>query len=167
SGRADIGGAARLAVAEPAEELDLDGDREVLILQHRARLLAVQHQTVVAHRPRWTAGHLLTDEAVLGDEAIVRERILEKDVAEFAVELLPLVVADFEHTILDAHRVVEVLAEIMLRELRRPAIEIATVEQWDPVLFARIVLRRGRERCHGETQKGGFEDRHACSIPTG
>jgi len=55
------------------KELDLDRDRKILVLQHRFRVRAVQHQAVVAHGPRWTARHLLADEPVLGGEPIVRE----------------------------------------------------------------------------------------------
>ena len=54
--RAEVGGRARLAVAEPAEQLHLDRDRKVLILQHRLRRAALQHQAVVADRPGGSAG---------------------------------------------------------------------------------------------------------------
>ena len=89
-------------------------------------------------------GDLLADEPVLGGDAVVRERVLVEEVAELAVELRPLVVADREGAVLDAEGVVEVLAEIVLRELRRPAVEVPAVEQLDPVLPVRIGLRRGR-----------------------
>src|SRR5205823_1058157 len=114
-----------------------------------AWLLTVQHQAVVSDRPRRTARHLFADEPVFGDEAIVGERILVEDVAELAVELRPFVVAHLEQPVLDAHRVVEVLAEVVLRELGRPAVEVPAVEQLDPFFFAGIVLLLGGSRQRG------------------
>ena len=49
-------------------------------------------------------------------------------------KVVPLVVADLEQAVLDAEGVVVVLAEIVLGELRRPAVEVLAVEQLDPVL---------------------------------
>ena len=61
------------------------------------------------------AGHLLADEAILGGEQVIRERLLVEDVTELAVEVGPLVVADLQQAVLDAERVFEVLAEVVLR----------------------------------------------------
>ena len=115
----------------------------------------MQHQAVVPDRPRRTACHLFADEPVLCHQAIVRERVVVKDVAELAVERAPLVVAHFEQTIFNSHGVVEILAEVVFGELGRPAIEVATVEQLNPFLFVGIVLRRGaRQRRHDGSEKG-------------
>ena len=104
AGRAQVGRRARLAVAQPAEQLRLERDRKVLILQHRLRRGRMEHQPVVAYRPRRTAFDLLADEAVFRREDVVGKGILVEDVAELAVERRPLVVADLEQAVLDAER---------------------------------------------------------------
>ncbi len=122
----------------------------------------MEHQAVVANRPRQVragARHLLADEAVFRGDDVVAEGILVEHVAELAVEGLPLVVADLEHAVLDAEGVVVVLAEIVLGELRRPAVEALAVEQLNPVF--RVGLRdrgwRGR-RLGKEHGRGGHQE---------
>ena len=103
AGRAEVGGGARLAVAEPAEQLHFERDGEVLVLQHRLRARATcSISPLLRMAQAGPAGHLLADEAVLGREEVVRERILVEHVAELAVEGRPLVVADLEQAVLDA-----------------------------------------------------------------
>ena len=63
--RAEIAGRPRSG-AEAPEQLDLERDGEVLILQHRSRVRAVQHQAVVAHRPGRPARHLIAGEIQIG-----------------------------------------------------------------------------------------------------
>src|SRR3954464_85304 len=99
----------------------------------------MEHQPVVALRPgerRAGAGDLVTDEAILGREQVVRKRLLVEDVAELAIEGGPLVVAYLEQSVLDPERVVEVFAEVMARELDYPVVQIAAVEQLQPFLPA-------------------------------
>jgi hypothetical protein len=99
----------------------------------------VQHQAVVASGPCGPAGHLLADEAILRGDQVVGERVLVEDVAELAVEGRPLVVADLQEPVFDAEGVVEVLAQLVLRELDRPVGEVAPVEQLDPVARGNVV----------------------------
>src|SRR5687768_13474452 len=96
----------------------------------------VQHQAVVANRPGEAgagARDLFADEPVLRRDDVVAERILVEDVPELTVEPAPLVVADLEEAILDAERVVVVLAELAVRELGGPVLEVLAVEQLNPV----------------------------------
>ena len=114
-----------LPLLKPAEQLHLDRDRKVLILHHRLRRRRMDHQAVVADRPRQIRAlrvHLLADEAVFRGEQVVGERVLVKEVAELIGKVLPLVVAHLEESVFDAERVVEVLAQIVVRELRRPVL---------------------------------------------
>src|SRR4051812_804025 len=138
--RTEVRRRARLAVTEPAEELHLERDGEVLVQPHALRRLAVRHDAVVALRPgeaRTGAGHLIADEAILRRDEIVLERALVEDVPELAVERGPLVVADLEQPVLDAERVVVVIAERMLGELDVPVGQVPTVEHLDPVRLGR------------------------------
>ena len=110
--------------------------------------------------------HLLAHEAVLGGDAVVRERILVEHVPELAVEFRPLVVAHLQHAVLDAERVVEVLPEVVLRELGRPAVEVAAVEQLDPLLLVRVVLAAAacRGRAAGRRRVTTVQARTATAI---
>ena len=56
-----------------AEELDFDRDREVLILAHGLRRLAVDHDAAVAEGPGGSAFRLFADEAVFDGDDVVRE----------------------------------------------------------------------------------------------
>ena len=111
SRRAEIGRRPRRR-AVAAEELDLDGRRKLLIARHRLRVRR-QHDAGVAHRPSGPARGLLADEAVLHAHLVVRERVLVEHMAEPAIEARPLVVAHFQQAVLDAERVVEVLAGVV------------------------------------------------------
>jgi len=102
---AQVGRGPRLAVAEAAQQLHLERDREVLIQQHRLRVGRMQHEAVVAHRPAGAARQLLPHEAVLSHEAVVRRRRSVEDVAELPVERRPLVVADLQQPLLHSHSV--------------------------------------------------------------
>src|SRR4029453_6597673 len=101
---------ARFTVAQAAEQLHFDRDREILILQHRLWIGRMQHQPVVALRPgeRRTGGwKLLADEAVLGRQHVVREWLLVEDVAELPVERRPPVVTDSYHAVIAPNRSVQ------------------------------------------------------------
>ena len=101
----------------------------------------MEHQPVVPEGPGelrrgWK---LLADEAILGREHVVRERLLVEDVAELAIERRPLVVAHFQQSVLDPERVVDVLSKIMMREFDHPVVEVAAVEELQPLLLVGIV----------------------------
>jgi hypothetical protein len=135
------------AVDLAAEELRLDRDREILVARHRARIRRMQHRARIAERPRArVVRRLFADEAVFDDEAVKGERFLVEDVSELPVEavLAVLVVAHLQEAVLDAPGVREVLAELVLRDLRRPAREVAAVEHHDPVFFRVVRIRRRR-----------------------
>ena len=105
----------------------------------------MEHQPVVAPGPgeRRTSGReLLAHEAILGRQQVVREWLLVEDVAELPIEGRPLVVADFQQSILDAERIVEVLSQIVMGELDDPIAEVTAVEELQPILLIGIVLAR-------------------------
>src|SRR3954447_19968588 len=122
----------------------------------------MDHQAVVADRPAEilpVRGHLFAYEAVFRRELVEGKRFLVEKMSEFVGELLPLVVADLEETVLDAKCIVEVLAEIVMGELRRPALQIPSVEQLYPLLFIRVVLCRRRSPL-GEHDDGPDAGKH-------
>jgi hypothetical protein len=130
AGRAHVGRGARLAIAVSAQQLPLDGDRESLVARHGVRIRRVQHDAGVAQRPRARiAGRLLADEAVLDGDAVVGIRVLPEQVAELPVEALVLVVAHFEQAVFHAEGIAEVVAQVVLGDLRSPAGEILAVEE--------------------------------------
>jgi len=99
----------------------------------------VHHDAGVAQRPRARiAGRLLADEAVLDGDAVVGIRVLPEQVAELPVEALVLVVAHFEQAVLHAEGVAEVVAQVVLGDLRSPAGEILAVEENLPVLLVGV-----------------------------
>src|SRR5262245_64709318 len=93
AGRAEVGGRSR-AFAQTAEQLDLDGDREVLVLAHALRRLAMDHYPAVARGPVGSFFRLFSDKAVFDGDDVVRELIAVEDVAESVIELVVLLVAD-------------------------------------------------------------------------
>ena len=77
-GRAEVGGGARvLAVA--AEELHLDRRQEILVLEHRLRRLAVDHDAAIAPGPVRAALKLLADKAVLDAQLVIGKRLCRKN----------------------------------------------------------------------------------------
>jgi integral membrane sensor domain MASE1 len=76
-------------------------------------------------------------------------------VAELAVEVLVvLVVAHFEQAAFDTERIAEVVAQFVLGDLRRPALEVFAVEQDDPVFL--VGVRVGHR---GLRSGGGGDER--------
>ena len=57
-------------------------------------------------------------------------------VAKGFLELGVIIVADFDGTVLDAKGVLRIFAEFLVADFRRPAIEIFSVEELDPLAFA-------------------------------
>ena len=133
---ADIGRGA-FALAAAAEQLDLDGHRKVLVFSMLFGRLAVDHHAAVAERPARAAGHLLAHKPVLDPQDVVGELVLVEQVAELAVEFVVLVVGDFQHAVLDAKRVAEVVAQLIALDLRRPAGQVLAVEQGHPLAVGR------------------------------
>ncbi len=75
--------------------------------------------------------------------------------AKLAIKAGPLVVADLQHAIFHTEGVVQVHAEFMLREFRRPAREVATVEQWRPRLALGGHKRGGKKKDDEQSQQHG------------
>ncbi len=161
AGRADVGRRSRAALPA-AEQLGLDGNGKILILAHRLRRLTVQHQPVVAQRPRRRARYLLTDEPVLGRHDVVGELPAVEQMPEVVVERLVFVVRGFEESVLDTKRVVVVDAEIEAGDLRDPAVEILPVEKLQPFRRRRSGRRRHliRRRLLRRSAVGRQADHH-------
>src|SRR5262249_5788155 len=130
--RADAEGRA-LLLAVAAEELGLDRHGELLVFAHRLRRLAVEHESAVAPGPARAALALFAEEAVLHPRDVVRELVLEEEVAELLVERLVLVVGDGQDALLDAEGVEVVDAGVEAGDLRRPAVEVLAVEELHPL----------------------------------
>src|SRR5205085_9952116 len=130
AGRAEVGRAAR-SLAESAEKLHFNRNREILVLGHRFGRLTVQHHATVAGRPAFATGTLLADKAILDADSIMRELVLVENVAEAAVEIVVLVVRDSHHPIFDAKSVAEVFAQLVSFDFGRPAGQVLAVEETD------------------------------------
>ena len=120
---------------------------KLLLLPHALGRLAVDHHAAVAKRPARPAGALVAHETVLDPKPIVRVLVLREQVPELAVELGVPVVANLQDTVFHAEGVRVVLAQGVARDLGRPAVEVLTVEQADPLA---AVLRRGVETGQGK-----------------
>src|SRR5690606_5998470 len=106
---------------------------------------------------------LIAHEAVLDPDQIVRERLIVVDVAVALRKVGIPVIAHAEVPVDDAVRLGEVLAEIVKADLGRPAGQVFTVEELNPLRLVRIELRRaapsaggtaGEEERGGESQEG-------------
>src|SRR5262249_25607750 len=84
--RADVAGRT-IAPAAAAQELDFDRDREVLVLPHGLRRLAVDHGAAVAKGPARTARTLFPDETIFEPQLVMGKSTLVKEVAKLAVKL--------------------------------------------------------------------------------
>jgi hypothetical protein len=73
----------------------------------------MEHYTTIAVAPAGTTGQLLANETVFKTKPVMREFVLVKKVAEFSVELVILIVGDFENTVFDTESVTEVLAGLI------------------------------------------------------
>ena len=77
---------------------------------------------------------LLAGKAVLDAEDVVGKRLVVEQVPEAAAERARVfVVADFEDAVLDAEGVGEIVAGVEAFDFRRPAFEVAAVEELDPL----------------------------------
>ena len=127
-----------LAVA--SQQLRLNAYREVLVLAHGLRGLAVQHHAAVAKGPSGSSGGLLAHKPVFQAEPIVRKRFLVKDVAEFAVELSVFIEAHLHDTVLHAEGISEVITQLISRDLGRPSVQVLPIEEGNPLFLLRSGL---------------------------
>src|SRR5262249_16605395 len=109
---AQVGGWAR-PFAQPAEQLNLDGDREVLVLAHALRGLTMDHDPAVACGPTGAFFRLLADETVFNGDDVMRELLAIEDVAEAAVELVVLLIADLHHAVFHAKSGAEIIIQVV------------------------------------------------------
>ena len=119
------------AVAQSAQQLHFQRDREILRESHAGRRLRMHHDAVVANGPAIAtagAGHLCAHEAVLHRHDVVRERLLGEQVTELAVEIRPRIVPHFQQSVFGTERVAEVLPHRMPGELDVPVGKILAVE---------------------------------------
>lgn len=134
SGGAEVAGRAR-SLTEAAEELDFDGDGEILVFLHGGGGLAVDHDAAVAGGPAGAFDGLVGDEAVFDGDDVIRERSVVEEVAEAAGEFVVAVVADGEEAVFDTEGVGEVFADGVAGDLGGPAGEVLAVEEREPVFF--------------------------------
>ena len=102
------------------QNLNLDGIGEVLILGHALRGLPMYHDPTVSKGPCRTAGSLLTQEAILDTEQVVREGRIVKHMSEGLIELIVLVIGDPDDAILNGKGVIVVNSSLMSPNLNRP-----------------------------------------------
>src|SRR5690606_9829998 len=148
---------------EPAEELELDRDREILISRHRLGRLRVQHRAAVPVGPLLDVRSRLADEAILDPQTVVRERRSIEEMAEAPGEIRIAVVRDRQQAVLDAERIGVVVAERMNANLYDPAVEIPPVEKRYPILGARI-LAGGARRCDERRERKQAGKCRVCLI---
>ena len=77
----------------------------------------------------------------------MRKRVVIENVTEAVLELLIAVVGDRQQAVFDAERVSEVDTRLVATDLRRPAVEVATVEKLNPLAVVDAALAEGAGRC--------------------
>jgi hypothetical protein len=108
----------------------------------------VEHGAAVAECPAFAAGGLLADETIFNPQPVVRERLLVKQVAELIAKVLIFVVAHLEQAVFDPEGIAKVVPQLVIANLRRPALEILAVEELDPVAaFCVIGASNVRSTC--------------------
>ena len=138
SGRADVGCRAVGAAFLLAQELDLDRVREVFVFAHLLGVFAMDHDAGVHVGPAAgvSVDLLVAEEPVLESEDVVRVvDLIEEEVAELAIELVVVLIADLDRAILDAVGFLGVFAKLLAPDLGCPAGEVLAVEQGDEALF--------------------------------
>ncbi len=153
SGGAEIAGRAG-AFAEAAEELDFDGDGEILVFLHGGGGLAVDHDAAVAGGPAGAFDGLVGDEAVFDGDDVVGEGGVVEEMAEAVGEFVIAIVADGEEAVFDAEGVGEVFADGVAGDLGSPAGEVLAVEKGEPVFFVGWIVGLG-EGGGGEEEEEG------------
>jgi hypothetical protein len=102
----------------------------------------MEHDAVIAERPRRPAFALLAHEAVLRGDDVVRELRLVEEMPEAIAKLGILIVGGLQESVLHAERIPVILAERKAGDLHHPASKVLAVEGLYPVLAIRIVLRK-------------------------
>ena len=109
---------------------------------------------------------------------VVRVGLLIVEVPELLIEIIILVVADFQDTVFDPEGVAIVDPDIVVVDLDDPVIEVATVEEGNPFFFTTLVRLAGvstpstrrqrrrslRSRNLGTAQKVGMEEVLPCKV---
>jgi len=89
----------------------------------------MNHYTAVAIRPIRCVQCLFTYEAIFDQQAVMRERILVKNMPELFVKFVVAVVRYREQSVIDAKRVQIVHAGPMAANFGRPVVQVLAVEQ--------------------------------------
>lgn len=143
AGRADAQ-CAPLSLAKAAQQLNFDAVGEILIFCDGLRILAMDHQAVVSGGPARASRDLLSNEAIGGTQAVMGVRRFVEQVAELPVEFLPLGVIDDEQTVFDPESVTQIQTQFPAAELRRPAVEVLSIEERNPALIAGGIVGDGK-----------------------
>src|SRR3712207_3472783 len=126
---------------QSAQQLHLDRDGEVLLFTHTLRRLGMNHNPAVASGPSRPARCLLSHEPILHADDVMRELLAVKQVPEFTVELVVLIVGDFQQAVLYPESIAEVVIQIVAGDFDVPTLQVLTVEELNPLLLIGIILR--------------------------
>ena len=133
AGGAEIGGGALLG-AVPTQELSLERDRKVLISPHRLGALGMEHHAAVLEGPFRPSRNLGAKETVLHSQVIVGERLSIEDVPEPTLEVVVVLIADGQKSVLDPKCPPGILPEVASRDLDGPARQVLAIEQGYPII---------------------------------
>ena len=129
-------------------------------------ILRVKHRAAVAESPIRSSRRLLSYESVFHAQPVMRERLFVEEMPELLVKGAVLVVPYLNHSVVDAERVAEVFADLMMLDLDDPVVEILAIEQREPLLPIGAALRHSRGRRqrkqHGTGQRQS--DQGNCAI---
>ena len=102
----------------------------------------MQHHTAVARCPTRSTLALVPHKAVFDPQAVMRIWLLVEKVTKLFAKVFVFIfiVANLQQAILDSKRVAVVIAQVVVADLWRPALEILAVEQLNPFFLSRRVL---------------------------
>ena len=113
----------------------------------------MKHNSTVSKRPVRTSGKLVPQKSILQPEQVVRELLVEENVPKLAVEVVILIVRNFQYSTFYPEGVAKIIIERVPGQLNIPTLKIPSVEQSPPFELVRIILSSDTNRTHEDRQE--------------
>ena len=129
----------------PAKQLGLNAYRKRLVLVHTGGGLGMKHYPVVLKSPSRSPGDLFSNNSILYPQPVMRKWLFVKDMTEFPIKTLPLIVTYNHISIFNTESVIIILIQRVPGKLYIPVLQIVPIEKLDPVfLLIRLYCRFAR-----------------------
>ena len=111
----------------------------------------MQHGTIIFKCPFRPTCNLFPDDPVFYPQLVIGEWLLVKDMPEFPVDAVPVIVVHCQQPVFHPESVVVVLIERVFGKFDIPVFQVSTVEELDP--FFLLLLLDGRFAACQQQQK--------------